>query len=94
MGRIRTEIRRKDLYEQVWTVPMWTLAKKYGLSDVGLAKICKRNAIPRPPRGYWEKKNHGRRVQQAPLPKREDARPIIIYGHLDSDPGSTSKKYP
>ncbi len=42
------KISRSQLYDQVWSVPMWTLAKKYGLSDVGLSKICKKHDIPRP----------------------------------------------
>ncbi len=41
-----TRIRRAELYKEVWTTPIHQLAKKYGLSDVGLAKICKRYNIP------------------------------------------------
>jgi len=41
MDRESKKISRAELYEQVWTVPMTRLAKDYGLSDVGLAKICK-----------------------------------------------------
>lgn len=37
---------RQKLYEQVWEKPMTTLASEYGLSDVGLRKICKRLSIP------------------------------------------------
>jgi hypothetical protein len=47
---------REELYEQVWSEPMRTLAPKYGLSDVGLAKICRKQRVPRPGRGYWRKK--------------------------------------
>ncbi len=36
---------REELYEQVWSAPMQTLALGYGLSDVGLAKTCKRMVI-------------------------------------------------
>jgi hypothetical protein len=31
---------RKELYENVWSQPVKTLAKEYGISDVGLKKIC------------------------------------------------------
>ena len=62
-GKI-TEISRKELYEQVWTEPMSTLAKRYCISDVGLAKICKRNGIPRPGRGYWARIQARQRVQR------------------------------
>jgi hypothetical protein len=49
---------------------MWTLAKCMGYSDRGLAKICQRNNVPRPPRGYWRKKEQGYPTQKATLPKR------------------------
>src|SRR5208337_2792418 len=40
---------REELYERVWSEPMRTIAPEFGLSDVGLAKICKKHRIPRPP---------------------------------------------
>ena len=47
---------REELYRQVWEIPMSRLAKEYGLSDTGLAKICRRLDVPYPPRGHWAKK--------------------------------------
>ncbi len=41
---------------------MRTLASERGLSDVWLAKICKREGIPRPGVGHWAKVKHGRSV--------------------------------
>jgi hypothetical protein len=64
-------ISRSELYEQVWTEPMSKLAKRYGLSDRGLAKICGRNNIPCPPRGYWAKKQSGMNVHRKPLPRKD-----------------------
>ena len=61
-------ITRKDLYERVWAEPIQKLSKEYGLSDVGLAKVCRRYDIPIPPRGHWAKKQAGKRVAQPPLP--------------------------
>jgi hypothetical protein len=61
-------ISRKDLYERVWAEPIQKVSKDYGLSDVGLAKICCRHNIPIPPRGYWAKKQAGKRVSQPGLP--------------------------
>ena len=43
---------RGELYAEVWSVPMLRLGSKYGLSDVGLAKVCRKHDIPLPPRGY------------------------------------------
>jgi hypothetical protein len=51
-----TRLERQALYDEVWSAPMVKVAKKYGLSDRGLAKICARLDIPVPPRGYWARK--------------------------------------
>ena len=56
-------IPRQELYDQVQSTPMRTLAPQYGLSDVGLAKICKKYRIPRPGVGYWAKREAGRPVK-------------------------------
>ena len=37
-------VTRERLYQQVWSVPIWTLCQQYGLSDNGLREICKRDA--------------------------------------------------
>lgn len=39
---------REDLYELAWSKPISELAKDFGISDVGLAKRCKRLGIPTP----------------------------------------------
>lgn len=60
---------REDLYEQVWTEPMTKLAKQYEVSDVALAKTCRKLSIPLPGRGYWAKKDANRPVgPRPPLP--------------------------
>lgn len=69
---------REQLYEAVWTKPMRHLAPSYGLSDVGLAKICRKLQIPTPPVGYWQKLEFGHRVEQPPLPELEGDQPTSI----------------
>lgn len=64
----KTCIKRQDLYELVWSKPMQQLAKEFGISDVALAKICRKLEIPRPGRGYWARKAAGKPVKQDPLP--------------------------
>ncbi|MBA4387648.1 MAG: hypothetical protein C0404_06680 [Verrucomicrobia bacterium] len=62
------ELTREQLYAEVWTTPMSQLAKRYGLTDSGLAKICRKHRIPRPPRGYWQELRAGKNVRRHPLP--------------------------
>jgi hypothetical protein len=63
-----TRVSREELYERVWTEPVRTVAKGFGVSDVALAKQCKRLKIPLPGRGYWSKKAAGKNVRRMPLP--------------------------
>jgi len=59
--------KREELYDQVWATPMTELAKSHGISDVALAKICKKLGVPRPGRGYWARKSAGAKVKKKPL---------------------------
>jgi hypothetical protein len=66
---------REDLYNEVWSTPMRTLARRYGVSDVGLAKICRKLVIPLPGRGYWARKEAGQTVERVALaPIKENIR--------------------
>lgn len=60
-------LNRKDLYDLVWNKPMSTIAKEYGLSDRGIAKLCERHSVPVPPRGYWAQKAAGQKISKPPL---------------------------
>jgi hypothetical protein len=62
-----TTVKREDLYAEVWAEPMSLVAKRYGLSDVGLAKICRRHFIPVPGRGYWRTLETGGTIKPTPL---------------------------
>ena len=62
---------RMDLYEAVWAGPMVHVAAKIGLSDVGLAKLCKRLQVPVPGRGYWAQVKAGVKVRKRALPNPE-----------------------
>jgi hypothetical protein len=61
-------LRREDLYQLVWTAPVSEIAARMGISDVGLAKACRRVDIPLPSRGYWARIGAGQRIVQAALP--------------------------
>jgi hypothetical protein len=64
-------MKRSLLYEKVWSTPMSRLSAELGISDVGLAKACRRHAVPAPPRGYWAKLQAGHQVEKTPLPHPE-----------------------
>lgn len=58
---------RDKLYQEVWEAPVRGVAKRYGVSDVYLARICSKMSIPLPGRGYWAKPKE-RRPPRPPLP--------------------------
>jgi hypothetical protein len=59
---------REELYALVWSKPMRVAAKERGISDVALAKQCRRANVPVPPRGYWNKVQAGKKGVPQPLP--------------------------
>src|SRR5690349_14522999 len=61
---------RQELYDLVWSQPMRALAHQIGISDVALAKHCKKANVPVPPRGYWARKQTGKPVVTIALPPR------------------------
>jgi len=63
----RIILQREALYKEVWRMPILQLARKYGISDVALAKICRNMEVPLPPRGHWAKHAYGHAVRRAPL---------------------------
>lgn len=58
---------RQSLYERVWQEPLSTLCRAFGISDVGLKKICKKLNVPTPGRGYWAKHQVGKAPPRPPL---------------------------
>jgi hypothetical protein len=63
---------------------MQQLAQEVGISDVALAKNCRKYGIPIPPRGYWAKLQAGKPVYHPPLPPRElgESTHIEIAGNI------------
>lgn len=62
------EYTREQLHEAIWSKPCIKLSAELGISDVGLAKTCRRMGIPRPPRGYWARVEAGEKLKREPLP--------------------------
>ncbi|WP_159097859.1 hypothetical protein [Aminobacter sp. MSH1] len=46
---------------------MTEVARQYGLNALRLAKACDTHDIARPPAGYWQKLEHGKRVEMRAL---------------------------
>jgi hypothetical protein len=63
------EISREKLYELIWTTPMVRLAPQLGVSDVAIAKACKRMNIPRPSVGFWARQKSREDYSAPPLPE-------------------------
>jgi len=66
------ELTREQLHERVWSVPVSKLSEEFGLSDVAIAKRCKKLNVPCPPRGYWAKVQAGRKPRKTPLPPTKE----------------------
>ena len=69
---------RDTLYEEVWQSPVSEVAKKYGVSDVTIHKVCRALDVPTPTVGYWAKLRAGKRAIKVPLPP--SAKPVQRLG--------------
>lgn len=68
MGRRTRVYKRQELYELVWSRPMYQAAKHYGVSDVSLRKTCLKLAVPLPDRGHWSRIAAGHEIVRPALP--------------------------
>ena len=69
------EFSRYELYRLVWERPVLSVAKEIGVSDVEVAKACRKAGIPLPSRGHWAIVKAGRTVKAPPLPKAQAGQP-------------------
>lgn len=76
MKRPNPTISRNELHARVWSEPLTRLAGSFGISDVGLRKICQRHDIPLPPQGYRQRARSGRLQSPAALPRASE--PVTI----------------
>jgi len=76
--RRRHYFKREALYELVWTAPVSEVAGQLGVSDVALAKLCRKAGIPIPYRGYWAKSDAGQFVKRPPLPRAPESLPGLL----------------
>lgn len=72
------KLTREQLYDLVWSEAIQKLGKQIGISDVALAKTCRKIGIPIPERGYWNRLHAGKKVQRTPLPSVISQRSIML----------------
>jgi hypothetical protein len=70
-----------ELFEKVWQTPMVKLAHEIGVSDVAVAKACRKAGIPLPGRGHWAKSEKQR--QRKPKPPQVEGN--VRFQVLDRD---------
>ncbi len=73
---MREQYDRAQLLDEVWAEPVSVVAPRYGLSDVGLKKLCARLQVPTPTRGHWAKVKAGRGIPPKPKLKASEAIPV------------------
>jgi hypothetical protein len=66
-NRARHNLTRQELYDLVWSEPVYKVAERYGISGVAFAKKCRNFGIPLPERGYWNRLQAGKKVRKTPL---------------------------
>jgi hypothetical protein len=86
MPYITLRYERGKLYEEVWAEAVTTVAKRYGISDVALRKMCKQLAVPLPPPGYWARAAAGRKPPTPPLPKHSGPAEIVRQRYVSDVP--------
>lgn len=77
---------RANLYEEVWAEAVTTVAKRYGISDVALRKICRQLAVPLPVLGHWAKKAAGKSLPTPPLPRYSGPTEIVRERYVSDEP--------
>jgi hypothetical protein len=70
--------KRQELYDLAWSQPLTKVARNLGVSDVAVAKACRRAGIPVPGLRHWAKVQHGKKVDRAPLPPQKPGKSDIV----------------
>jgi hypothetical protein len=81
---------RVELFDLIWSKPLTKLGQELGISDRGLAKLCDRHKIPRPPQGYWIRLELGKAGERPALPSNSD----LLLESISFFPGSTDASLP
>ncbi len=72
-SRSLSHLSRQELYDLVWSQPTSKLAVEFRVSDVAIAKQCRRLKVPKPSLGYWARVAAGQTPKKQPLPPQANA---------------------
>lgn len=64
-------ITREELYSLVWSMSVDQAARRLGVSNIYLARVCVALDVPRPPRGWWRKVETGNATKAPALPPKK-----------------------
>lgn len=70
---------REELYRKIWEQPTVKVAAEFRISDVGLAKICRKMDVPKPPLGYWRRIETGAKIAPTPLPPADEKTTRFVF---------------
>lgn len=88
----QVEFTREALHQMVWERPVLVLAKEIGVSDVALAKACRKAGIPLPKRGHWAIIKAGRAIKMPALPAPKSDQPTsVVFAVMESPPPKPAK---
>lgn len=79
------KLTREELYRKIWEKPTTKVAAELGISDVGLAKICRKMNVPKPPLGYWRRVETGAVIKPTSLPEATEATVEFVHLYLPAD---------
>lgn len=82
------KLTREELYRKIWEKPTVKVAAEFGISDVGLAKICRKMDVPKPPLGYWRRIETGAKIQPTSLPKATNETKEFVHLYVPAEDGS------
>lgn len=66
------KLSRGELERLVWSRPVVSVAREFGVSDVAVAKKCRKLGVAKPPPGFWAKVKAGRLPHPCGVPPRKD----------------------
>lgn len=79
-------VTRKELYDMVWSEPLYKLAKKFNITSTKLSDKCKKHNIPLPSTGYWQKLKLGITGKQEELKEfMGDNRIVLAFSIKDGE---------